>query len=107
MDLAGETVQAMNYIVDIFDQIVEIMGEENISDAMLVQLLEAGFNSIEIGVLPPAVDGLVLGTMQRTRTTSVKHVVVIGANDGVLPSHRRSEERRVGKECRSRWSPYH
>ena len=25
--------------------------------------------------------------------------------DGTL--HRRSEERRVGKECRSRWSPYH
>ena len=22
-------------------------------------------------------------------------------------NHRRSEERRVGKECRSRWSPYH
>ena len=22
-------------------------------------------------------------------------------------SHYRSEERRVGKECRSRWSPYH
>ena len=22
-------------------------------------------------------------------------------------SHTRSEERRVGKECRSRWSPYH
>ena len=24
-----------------------------------------------------------------------------------LPAHSRSEERRVGKECRSRWSPYH
>ena len=24
--------------------------------------------------------------------------------EGTLP---RSEERRVGKECRSRWSPYH
>ena len=23
------------------------------------------------------------------------------------PGQRRSEERRVGKECRSRWSPYH
>ena len=23
------------------------------------------------------------------------------------PEKRRSEERRVGKECRSRWSPYH
>src|SRR2546426_7269281 len=25
----------------------------------------------------------------------------------VLPLIHRSEERRVGKECRSRWSPYH
>src|SRR2546430_15064348 len=24
-----------------------------------------------------------------------------------VPGMRRSEERRVGKECRSRWSPYH
>src|SRR2546430_14396413 len=24
-----------------------------------------------------------------------------------VPQLRRSEERRVGKECRSRWSPYH
>ena len=24
-----------------------------------------------------------------------------------FPIHSRSEERRVGKECRSRWSPYH
>src|SRR2546430_13410746 len=24
-----------------------------------------------------------------------------------IPGGRRSEERRVGKECRSRWSPYH
>ena len=24
-----------------------------------------------------------------------------------LVEHARSEERRVGKECRSRWSPYH
>ena len=27
-----------------------------------------------------------------------------GAN---RPIQKRSEERRVGKECRSRWSPYH
>ena len=29
-----------------------------------------------------------------------------GTEVSVLASHR-SEERRVGKECRSRWSPYH
>ena len=26
---------------------------------------------------------------------------------GFVPNGNRSEERRVGKECRSRWSPYH
>ena len=28
-------------------------------------------------------------------------------NRGPAPPETRSEERRVGKECRSRWSPYH
>ena len=40
---------------------------------------------------------------------------VVGAVDGALKAleraremkPERSEERRVGKECRSRWSPYH
>jgi len=26
---------------------------------------------------------------------------------GIISKAYRSEERRVGKECRSRWSPYH
>ena len=26
---------------------------------------------------------------------------------GIQRGYNRSEERRVGKECRSRWSPYH
>ena len=32
---------------------------------------------------------------------------VIKVCDGTACHVRRSEERRVGKECRSRWSPYH
>ena len=31
----------------------------------------------------------------------------LGANVMPQAGQRRSEERRVGKECRSRWSPYH
>ena len=29
------------------------------------------------------------------------------AEENIYEAIRRSEERRVGKECRSRWSPYH
>ena len=48
-----------------------------------------------------------------------KHVRWMGLDKAVTPAYRfldhtehyalltRSEERRVGKECRSRWSPYH
>src|SRR5260370_737418 len=31
----------------------------------------------------------------------------VNVNDGTGYVNARSEERRVGKECRSRWSPYH
>src|SRR2546427_11855780 len=34
-------------------------------------------------------------------------IVRVRAHDGVARIEVRSEERRVGKECRSRWSPYH
>src|SRR3712207_5979869 len=33
--------------------------------------------------------------------------ILTAALFGLLADRRRSEERRVGKECRSRWSPYH
>src|SRR5256885_6466281 len=33
--------------------------------------------------------------------------VVRGVGEITAPVELRSEERRVGKECRSRWSPYH
>src|SRR3989454_3262666 len=32
---------------------------------------------------------------------------VLARRTGEVRQNRRSEERRVGKECRSRWSPYH
>ena len=36
-------------------------------------------------------------------------LLVLGPDDGPALANEldRSEERRVGKECRSRWSPYH
>src|SRR5256885_10115474 len=45
-------------------------------------------------------DGLIVGTLWG------RHAVVSTTLDRKQPSFR-SEERRVGKECRSRWSPYH
>src|SRR5258707_6418256 len=40
-----------------------------------------------------------------TKTVTVRTVILMTKDD--VAKKQRSEERRVGKECRSRWSPYH
>ena len=43
-------------------------------------------------------------------TVTLSHYLNLLSNAGLLTGlekYSRSEERRVGKECRSRWSPYH
>src|SRR5256885_8714561 len=42
------------------------------------------------------------------QTPPASHAAAVAQGLGkVFPWNARSEERRVGKECRSRWSPYH
>src|SRR5256885_13267764 len=49
---------------------------------------------------------LVWGQLAGTATTTAFLFFLSPFRPG-LPRRGRSEERRVGKECRSRWSPYH
>ena len=46
----------------------------------------------------------ILTTYHSGQTHDLAQVIDLGAAQGY---RERSEERRVGKECRSRWSPYH
>ena len=48
-----------------------------------------------------------LETATKGMPTSIRIALEGRGEAGYLPNFFRSEERRVGKECRSRWSPYH
>ena len=59
-------------------------------------------------------DTLSYKTISANKATVTKEWVIVDATDQTLgrlgakvAKLLRSEERRVGKECRSRWSPYH
>ena len=39
--------------------------------------------------------------------TALNKLITLDLNTNLKENLERSEERRVGKECRSRWSPYH
>jgi ATP-dependent helicase/nuclease subunit B len=83
---ADELSRVWESVVGVFDQMVAILGDAPISRADYADLLAAGLESIEIGLLPSTTDQILVGTMQRTRAGRVKALFVLGANDGVLPA---------------------
>ena len=84
-DLADETMQIWRMIVNILNQINNILGEEDFDAEEFLQVFTVGLKQAEIGLMPPSPDDLVIGTMQRTRVGCVKSVIVVGADEGILP----------------------
>jgi ATP-dependent helicase/nuclease subunit B len=48
-------------------------------------ILEAGLANLSIGVIPPALDQVVIGAIDRSRSPNVKLVLILGLNEGVFP----------------------
>lgn len=83
--LAKEYAQVYRILVDLLDKFVELLGEEQVSLSEYCRLLDAGLSEARVGVIPPSVDELVVGDVQRTRLKDVKALIFIGANDSYLP----------------------
>lgn len=87
-DFADETAQIWESLTVILNQIYEIMGDDDFDGGQFRDIFLAGLKQVEIGLLPPTEDGLILGNMQRSRSGRVKALVVMGANEGLLPQNR-------------------
>ena len=48
-------------------------------------ILEAGLASLTVGIIPPALDQVLIGAVDRSRTPDVKLGLVLGLNEGVFP----------------------
>ena len=77
-EFADETRQVWDSIITILEQFYEIMGGERFEPADFKELFAAGLSQVEIGLIPPTEDGLMMGTMQRSRSGRIKALVVIG-----------------------------
>ncbi len=82
---AAETAQSWEMICSIFTQVIRVIGESNISNRQLTDILTEGLREMEIGLVPPTADSVIIGTLQRTRLSKCPVLIVTGANEGVLP----------------------
>ncbi|HHY83616.1 MAG TPA: ATP-dependent helicase/deoxyribonuclease subunit B, partial [Clostridiales bacterium] len=78
--------QIWNIVMDIFDQLVEILGDQEVSLEEFHRILESGFSSMEAGIIPTTLDQVLVGSIQRSKSQDVKALFVVGCNDGILPS---------------------
>ena len=105
----------------IFRKVAQKMNDERITLANLA-VAETGMGIVEDKVIKNHFaseyiynkykEEKTCGVLEDDRSYGVKKIATpIGIIAGIVPTTNptlcRSEERRVGKECRSRWSPYH
>lgn len=84
-DEAQRMTQSFAKAMDLLGQIDGIMGDSRVELAEFTDIYVAGLSDVEVGVIPPSVDGLSMGTMIRTRPRQMKAAVILGACEGVLP----------------------
>ena len=77
--------QVYRIVIELFDKFVELLGEEQIALKEYCELLDAGLEEAKVGVIPPSLDQVVAGDIERTRIKDIKAVFLLGANDMYIP----------------------
>lgn len=85
--LAKEYAQIYRIVLELFDKFVELLGDEQISLKEYCDLLDAGLEEAKVGVIPPSLDQVVIGDVERTRIKNIKALFFVGANDTLLPGN--------------------
>ncbi|RCX09890.1 DNA helicase/exodeoxyribonuclease V subunit B [Anaerobacterium chartisolvens] len=84
--LAGQYSQVWNMVMEVFDQIVEVMGNEPTGIESFYRVLEIGFGEYKMGLIPPALDQVLVGSIERSKSHEIKALYILGVNDGIFPS---------------------
>jgi len=90
--LAGDRLRAREYaqvyrvVLDLFDQLVELLGKEKITPKEYRELVETGLREAKVGLIPTGAQQIVIGDMERTRLKEIKALFFLGVNDGKVPA---------------------
>lgn len=83
--LAKEYQQIYKLVLGVFDRLVELLGDEEMNLKEFKEILDTGFSEARIGLIPPGVDQVVVGDMNRTRLAHIQYLFFLGMNDCNIP----------------------
>lgn len=85
LSLELENTQIWGQVVDTLERLVDLLGEESVSIKVFKNILKTSFGYIEIGIIPPSKDQVIVGNIDRSRIPQVKALFILGVNEGVIP----------------------
>lgn len=81
-----------NTLIDVFDKLVMLCGDEKVTPEILHQYLNIMFSSRKVGAIPPVNDSVTIGNASLIRAENCRVCILMGVNDGAFP-------RSVGKNA--------
>ncbi|WP_085992771.1 helicase-exonuclease AddAB subunit AddB [Oceanobacillus senegalensis] len=85
LEKGREQDQVWNAVIQLLDEIVEMAGEEEMSLTTFRSALDAGFETLTFSHVPPSIDHVIIGSIDRSRISGIKCTFLLGVNDGVWP----------------------
>ncbi len=79
------SVSVWNSVCDLFDNLVAILSEQKMTIYEFSSLVTVGFSAIDVGVIPPMQEQVIIGDLERSRLGHIKALFVLGLNEGVMP----------------------
>jgi len=86
LSLSREYKQVYSAVMELLDKLSSILGEEHMSAGEYLEVLDAGFDEAQLGLIPPSIDQVVVGDIRRTRLNRIKILFFAGVNEGVIPA---------------------
>ncbi|MCM3399249.1 helicase-exonuclease AddAB subunit AddB [Oceanobacillus profundus] len=80
-----EQEQVRAAVIQLFDEMVEMAGDEPMKLATFRATLDAGFETLKFAHVPPSMDHVIVGTVDRSRLSGVQCAFLLGVNDGIWP----------------------
>lgn len=84
---AKEYDQIYRIVMDLLDKLAGLLGEERMPLEEFGRILDAGFETVKVGVIPSGYDRVLVGDMERSRLDHVKVLFMVGVNDGIVPKN--------------------